>query len=95
MCVCVCVCGAVCGVSERAVITTLAGGVNGTVGGFADGYGSNARFFEPRGLAVDVNGSVFVTDSNNRIRKVTAGGTRISPVAFHARVADSHVEALA
>ncbi len=88
---CVCVCGG----SDWAVVTTLAGGGGGTIGGFADGSGSNAAFFSPAGVAVDASGNVFVADANDRIRKVTAGGgTQIGPVILHARVADNHFRAL-
>jgi hypothetical protein len=75
--------GDVCGVGvDRAVVTTLAGGVSGTNPAFADGFGTNAGFNRPYGVAVDASGSVFVVDTRNyRIRKVTAGGgTRIGPV---------------
>jgi serine/threonine-protein kinase len=62
-------------VAEWAVVTTLAGGVSGTNGAFADGSGSNAGFNTPFGLTVDVSGNVFVADGyNHRIRKVTSGG---------------------
>jgi hypothetical protein len=58
----------------RAVVTTLAGGVNGTNEAFADGSGSNAGFNYPTGVAVDASGNVFVVDQDDRIRKVTPGG---------------------
>ncbi len=79
---------------DRAVVTTLAG--SGTAS-FSDGSGSNAGFSYPRDVAVDASGNVFVADySNHCIRKVTAGGgMRIGSVTLRARVADSHVEALA
>ncbi len=86
-------------VVDWAVVTTLAGGVNGTIGAFGDGSGSNANFSYPWGVAVDASGNVFVGDhGNHRIRKVTAGGgTLISQVipSLHACVADNHVGALA
>ena len=71
---------------ERAVVSTLAGGISGTNGAFSDANGTNAGFFNPWGVAVDASGNVFVADSNNqRIRKVTAGGgTRIGPVTLRA-----------
>jgi hypothetical protein len=66
-------------VFKRAVVTTLAGS---EIDAFSDGSGSNARFSNPKGVAIDVSGNVFVADwDNHRIRKVTAGGgTRIGPV---------------
>ncbi len=72
---------------ERAVVSTLAGGVTGTSFAFADASGTFAAFFNPKGVAVDASGNVFVADEGNRrIRKVTAsGGTRIGPVTLRAR----------
>ncbi len=74
-------------VDEPAVVSTVAGGVNGISGAYADGFGSNAGFNYPYGVAVDAIGNVFVADSGNRrIRKVAAsGGTRIGRVTLHAR----------
>ncbi len=75
------------------VVTTLAGKVES----YSEGSGSNATFNLPYGVAVDASGNVFVADyNNNRIRKVTAGGsTRIGPVTLLACSADVLVEALA
>jgi sugar lactone lactonase YvrE len=60
-------------VTPGGVVTTLAG--LGT-GGFADGTGAGARFFNPQGVAViPSSGVVVVADmSNNRIRLVTPLG---------------------
>jgi len=56
------------------VVTTLAGKVG--VAGSVDGTGSAARFTEPRGVAVDSAGNVYVSDSDNdTIRKVAPVGT--------------------
>jgi hypothetical protein len=73
-----------------AVVTTLAGGVSGTIGAFKNASGTNAGFNAPMGVAVDLSGNVFVADTgNNRIRKVTAvGGTHICPVMLRACYAD-------
>ncbi len=70
----------------RAVVSTLAGGVNGTNGAYTDAFGTNAGFNKPIGVAVDASGNVFVADEwNNCIRKVTAGGgTRIGPAHLRA-----------
>ena len=56
-----------------AVVTTLAG--NG-VPAFRDGVGAAAEFYFPFGVAVDVQGNVYVADANNnRIRRITPDGT--------------------
>jgi sugar lactone lactonase YvrE len=54
-------------------VTTLAGQAGNP--GSADGAGTDAQFQLPYGVAVDTNGSVYVTDSDNQtIRKITASG---------------------
>ncbi|MDB5101114.1 MAG: hypothetical protein JWM80_5535 [Cyanobacteria bacterium RYN_339] len=64
--------GAIRKIDTSANVTTLAG--NGNVGG-ANGTGAAARFYNPGGLCVDVNGTVWVADAQNKcIRKVTAAG---------------------
>jgi sugar lactone lactonase YvrE len=56
-------------ISQKNVVTTLAGTLGG---GFRDGAGNQARFAEPRGIAIDSKGSIYVSDTkNNRIRKIT------------------------
>jgi sugar lactone lactonase YvrE len=66
-------------VTPSGVVSTLAG-VAGSSGS-ADGTGSNARFFQPAGVAVDNAGNIYVADSGNyTIRKVTACGV-VSTVA--------------
>jgi hypothetical protein len=56
-------------ITPAGVVTTLAGN-GGTT--FADGTGTNATFNEPYGVAVDLGGSVYVADMNNkRIRKIS------------------------
>ena len=48
---------------------------------FRDGPGDRARFFEPRGIALDQNGNILVADSlNHRIRRVSPDG-EVSTVA--------------
>ena len=58
------------------------GGVSSTIAGFPgesgtnDGAGGVARFYFPRGIAIDGLGNLFVADTdNNRIRKITVVGT--------------------
>ncbi|MAG34976.1 MAG: hypothetical protein CL878_01800, partial [Dehalococcoidia bacterium] len=54
-------------------VVTLAGSAGS--GGSTDGTGSSARFNDPRGVAVDSSGTVYVADrSNYSIRVVTAAG---------------------
>ena len=60
-------------ISPGGVVTTLAGLAG--AGGNTDGTGSAARFRQPRGLAVDTTGAVYVADSSNfTIRKIAPGG---------------------
>jgi hypothetical protein len=77
---------------ERAVVSTLAGGVSGTTAAYVDGSGSKAGFYGPTGVAVDASGNVFVADqNNNRIRKVTPdGSTHIGLVSQSARLLRGH-----
>ena len=67
-------------ISPGGTITTVAG--TGTSGYSGDGGAATAaRLNEPRGVAFDRSGNVYIADSgNNRIRKVTAAGT-ISTIA--------------
>ena len=56
-------------VSPAGEVSTIAGN---TTAGYADGDGSVALFNYPAGLAIDVEGSLYVADANNnRIRKIT------------------------
>ncbi|MDQ6963150.1 MAG: hypothetical protein Q9M28_11610, partial [Mariprofundaceae bacterium] len=59
-------------ISALGVVTTVAGS---GVAGFADGVGTAARFYNPRGITVDASGTLYVADtSNHRIRKISASG---------------------
>ena len=59
-------------ITPDGVVTTLAG--NGTTT-FADGTGTNATFNGPYGVAVDSEGTVYVSDlSNHRVRKISPAG---------------------
>jgi sugar lactone lactonase YvrE len=52
-------------------VTLVAGGSFGN----ADGQGAAAQFRNPRGLAVDVQGNIFVADTDNHaIRRITTAG---------------------
>ena len=54
-------------------MTTVAGSAGQT--GSDDGTGSAARFADPRGVAVDSTGNVYVADrGNNSLRKITLTG---------------------
>jgi sugar lactone lactonase YvrE len=60
-------------ITSGGAVSTLAGlaGLSGS----ADGSGSSARFNQPLGIAVDINGTVYVADTGNHtIRKITSGG---------------------
>jgi type II secretory pathway pseudopilin PulG len=59
-------------ITSAGVVTTLAGS---GVGGFADGTGTAAKFYDPWGVAVDSAGNVYVADTYNyRIRKISSSG---------------------
>lgn len=65
-------------VSLSGVVTTLAGVTwnTGPLGGQIDGTASVATFNSPAGIAVNNQNNVYVADlSNNKIRKITTGGT--------------------
>jgi hypothetical protein len=65
-------------ISPQGEVSTFVGPVNdGTVGsiGSVDGTGSAARFNQPRGMAIDAVGNLYVADaSNHTIRKITPQG---------------------
>ena len=59
-------------ITAAGVVSTFAG--SGAIGN-ADGTGTAASFFRPAGVAVDVNGNVYVADTNNNlVRKITPAG---------------------
>lgn len=58
-------------ITPAGVVTLLAGGTAGS----ADGNGAAAQFRNPRGIAVDSSGTVYVADTfNHTIRKITPAG---------------------
>jgi sugar lactone lactonase YvrE len=60
-------------ITNVGVVSILAGGSG--INGYVDATGTNARFFNPQGIAIDASANVFVADSgNNLIRKITSGG---------------------
>ncbi len=60
-------------ITPACVVTTLAGQAG--MSGYANGFGSNARFNNPFAVATDNAGNVYVADSaNDIIRKITPSG---------------------
>ncbi|RYD20527.1 MAG: choice-of-anchor D domain-containing protein [Verrucomicrobiaceae bacterium] len=69
-------------IAPSGVVTTLAGFT--AKSGNRDGTGPDARFLSPNGMALDLSGNLWVTDtSNHTIRKVTPAGvvTTVAGVA--------------
>jgi len=58
-------------ISSGGIVTTIAGMAT-RLGGNVDGFGEEARFSRPKGIAISPNGVIYVTDTgNNLIRKIT------------------------
>jgi sugar lactone lactonase YvrE len=61
-------------ITKNGFVSTFAGSITGDDGS-ADGTGTNATFFNPTGLAMDIQGNMYVADlDNHKIRKITPGG---------------------
>jgi streptogramin lyase len=73
-------------IAPSGMVTTFAGkaGISGT----ADGPAAIARFDLPNGIAVGPDGSIFVADGGNTIRKITPEGV-VSTVAGQAGIKGS------
>jgi sugar lactone lactonase YvrE len=66
-------------ISSTGAVSTLAGSAG--LAGSQDGTGSNARFNQPTGVAIDGAGNLYVADTGNAmVRKITQDG-RVSTVA--------------
>lgn len=59
-------------ISTTGEISTVAG--KGGASGLVDGTGAAARFVNPWGLAIDADGTLYVTDGRETVRKVTTAG---------------------
>jgi hypothetical protein len=69
-------------VSKDGIVTTIAGQAG--MPGSSDGSGRNARFKEPKGIAVDDHGFIYVADTGNQtLRRITPDG-RVSTLAGRA-----------
>src|SRR5712691_4874152 len=68
----------VCGQRSAWIITTIAGtGVEGYSGD--NGPAQQAQLFQPRQLALDNSGNLYIADQmNHRVRKISASGTIIT-----------------
>jgi sugar lactone lactonase YvrE len=74
-------------IAADGTVSTLAGTAGST--GSADGSGASARFNQPSGIALDIAGNIYVSDTlNQTIRKITPAGL-VSTLAGLAGVSGS------
>ncbi len=65
-------------IGPTGIVTTVAGWPG--IGGLRDGAGGEALFNQPRGVAIDAAGTVWVADTGNAaIRKISAAGGVVTP----------------
>ncbi|HEX3626625.1 MAG TPA: NHL repeat-containing protein [Verrucomicrobiae bacterium] len=63
----------ICRIAPSGVVNIVAG--QSGICGSTDGIGSQARFRNPRGIAIDTTGNIYVADTgNNTIRRITPDG---------------------
>ena len=56
-------------ISQDGIVKTIAGSSNG---GDRDGFESDAAFFSPRGITLDGDNNIYITDFHaHKIRKIT------------------------
>ena len=61
-------------ITPDGIVSTVAGQIDNNSTTSVDGFGSDARFFLPRSIAIDSLGNLYVTDGNCAIRLVTPAG---------------------
>lgn len=62
-------------ITSNGMVSTLAGSLRRSGGGYQESSGTNAWFDRPAALTVDASGKVYVVDSgNNVVRKITTSG---------------------
>jgi serine/threonine protein kinase/sugar lactone lactonase YvrE len=69
-------------IDPNGVVSTLAGLAGNP--GASDGVGANARFWEPRGVAVRAQGEVYVNDTGNNTIREIAGNATVTTLAVGA-----------
>ncbi len=69
--------------SMTGLVSTVAGGGRSALYGYADGFGSMARFNQPYGVSSTLTGDIIVADAdNNLIRKITSSGLPVIDFLF-------------